>query len=67
MLIWSYLQVHSQHEYCEKMMELSGANDRNAKVPDYLEATIYTKNDAVIMVGNFDDADTPEKRAKVSF
>lgn len=47
------------------MMELSGANDKNAKVPDYLEATIYTKDDAVIMVGNFEDVDTAENRAKV--
>jgi hypothetical protein len=46
-------------------MELSGANDKNFKVPDFLEATIYTKEDAVIMVGNFEDADTSEKRSKV--
>lgn len=57
--------MHSQEEYCAKMMELSGANDKDFPVPDYLEATIYTKDDAVIMIGNFDNADTSEKRAKV--
>ncbi|CAD5217684.1 unnamed protein product [Bursaphelenchus xylophilus] len=61
-----YIPVHSQDEYCKKMMELSGANNKDAKVPDYLEATIYTKDDAVIMVGNFDDADTPEKKRKIN-
>ncbi|KAI6184456.1 FAD-binding PCMH-type domain-containing protein [Aphelenchoides bicaudatus] len=61
-----YIPVHSQQEYCDKLMELSGANDKDAKVPDYLEATIYTKNDAVIMVGNFEDADTAEKQSKIN-
>lgn len=61
-----YIPVHSQQEYSDKMMELSGANDKDFKVPDYLEATIYTRDDAVIMVGNFDDVDSPEKRAKIN-
>lgn len=60
------LQVHSQDEYCQKMMELSGALDKDAAVPDFLEATIYTKQDAVIMVGNFADVDSAEKRGKVN-
>lgn len=47
-------------------MELSGANDKDYKVPDYLEATIYTKDDAVIMVGHLEHADTAEKRAKIN-
>lgn len=37
------------------------------KVPDYLEATIYNKEEAIIMVGNFADVDTFEKWVKVSF
>lgn len=48
-------------------MELSGANSKEQKVPDFLEATIYTRNDAVIMVGNFEDVGTPEKKAKVIY
>lgn len=59
-------QVHSQEEYCHKMMELSGALDKDHPVPDYLEATIYSKENAVIMVGNFADVDTFAKRLKVN-
>lgn len=61
-----YIPVHSQEEYCHKMMELSGALDKDYPVPDYLEATIYDKENAVIMVGNFADVDTPEKEKKVN-
>lgn len=46
-------------------MELSGATDKNTKVADYLEVTIYDKNEAVIMVGNFADVDS-KSNAKVS-
>ncbi|KAI6198413.1 hypothetical protein M3Y99_01875100 [Aphelenchoides fujianensis] len=60
------IHVHSQAEYCEKMMELSGAKDKDFKTPDFLEATIYSRENAVIMVGNFEDADTKEKQKKVS-
>ncbi|KAI6218246.1 Delta(24)-sterol reductase [Aphelenchoides besseyi] len=61
-----YIPVHSQDEYCEKMMELSGAKDKNYATPDFLEATIYSRENAVIMVGNFEDVDTPEKQKKVN-
>ena len=40
------------------MRDFSGALDKDKKTPDYLEATIYNKEEAVIMVGNF--ADVPE-------
>lgn len=46
-------------------MELSGAYDKDCRVPDYLEATIYDKENAVIMVGNFADVDTWDKWLKV--
>jgi delta24-sterol reductase len=46
-------------------MELSGALDSNALVPDYLEATIYSEEDAVIMIGNFADVTTDDQRRKV--
>uniref|UniRef100_A0A7E4V4U9 Delta(24)-sterol reductase n=1 Tax=Panagrellus redivivus TaxID=6233 RepID=A0A7E4V4U9_PANRE len=61
-----YLPVHSQKEYCDKMMELSGALDKDYPVPDYLEATIYDKDNAVILIGNFADVDTDEKKAKIN-
>lgn len=37
------------------MRVLSGALDKNHPTPDYLEATVYNKEEAVIMVGNFAD------------
>ena len=40
---------------------MSGTYDGAAKVPDYLEATVYNKEEAVIMVGNFADVKTPEQ------
>uniref|UniRef100_A0AC35G9J2 FAD-binding PCMH-type domain-containing protein n=1 Tax=Panagrolaimus sp. PS1159 TaxID=55785 RepID=A0AC35G9J2_9BILA len=61
-----YIPVYSQEEYCHKMMELSGALNKDFPVPDYLEATIYDKENAVIMVGNFADVDTFAKRMKVN-
>ena len=41
--------------------ELSGTYDGNMEVPDYLEATVYNKDEAVIMVGNFADVTTSEQ------
>uniref|UniRef100_A0AC34RAE8 FAD-binding PCMH-type domain-containing protein n=1 Tax=Panagrolaimus sp. JU765 TaxID=591449 RepID=A0AC34RAE8_9BILA len=61
-----YIPVYSQKEYCQKMMEYSGALDKDYPVPDYLEATIYDKENAVIMIGNFADVDTLEKQSKIN-
>lgn len=47
------------------MMELSGALNKDFPVPDYLEATIYSKDMAVIMVGNFAEVDTWDKWLQV--
>ena len=41
--------------------ELSGTYDGSAVVPDYLEATVFSKEEAVIMVGNFADVTTKEQ------
>ncbi len=54
-----YIPVRGQREYCDKIRELSGADDKDADTPDYLEATVYNKEEAVIMVGNYSDL-TPE-------
>ena len=61
-----YIPVRGQKRYCDKIRELSGALDKDAQVPDYVEATVYNKEEAVIMVGNFADVETPEQRAKVN-
>ena len=38
----------------------------NADVPDFLEATVYNKDEAVIMVGNFTEVETQEQKKKVN-
>lgn len=53
--------------YCNMMRELSGANDRTKKTADYLEATVFSKDRAVIMIGNFADVNTEADRKKVTF
>jgi delta24-sterol reductase len=38
-----YIPVKGQKKYCEEIRKLSGALDPNAELPDYLEATIFSK------------------------
>ncbi len=45
--------------------ELSGAKDRNKQTADYLEATVFSKDRAVVMIGNFADVKTEADRKKV--
>ena len=45
-------------------MELSGALDKDMTPADYLEATLFSKEEAVIMVGNFADVKTSEQKKK---
>ncbi len=61
-----YIPVKGQKKYCDMMRELSGANDPNKETPDYLEATVYNKEEAVIMIGNFADVKTDEQRSKIN-
>ena len=61
-----YLPVKGKKKYCDMMRELSGANDPKKPTCDYLEATVYNKDEAVIMVGNFADVKTAEQRNKVN-
>ena len=56
-----YIPVRGQKKYCDMIRDISGAGDKDKEVPDYVEATVYTKQDAVIMVGNFADVKTPEQ------
>lgn len=48
------------------MRDLSGAKDRTKQTADYLEATVYSKDRAVILIGNFADVKTEEDRKKVN-
>lgn len=52
--------MYSQTEYCQSLMELADNIDKN-QVPDFLEATIYSKEKAVIMCGRFSDCDNAKK------
>jgi hypothetical protein len=60
----TYIPCHSKAELCAKMKQLSEAPEGEA--PPFLEATVYSKETSVIMVGEFDDADTSEKRRKIN-
>jgi delta24-sterol reductase len=57
-----YIPCHSQEEYCKKMQELSVADD----TPGFLEATVYAKDKAVIMCGEFAEVTMREQRAKIN-
>eukprot|EP00092_Neocalanus_flemingeri_P030589 GFUD01033213.1.p1 GENE.GFUD01033213.1~~GFUD01033213.1.p1 ORF type:complete len:539 (-),score=77.90 GFUD01033213.1:1-1617(-) len=61
-----YIPVRGQAKYCDMIRDISGANDKDKKVPDYVEATIFNKEDAVIMVGNFADAKEDSEKIKIN-
>ena len=61
-----YIPVKGQQKYCQMIRDLSGAYDKDAQVPDYLEATVFNKNEAVIMVGNFADVDNYQQKSKIN-
>ncbi len=56
----TYIPCHSQEEYCTKMKELAEADD----APEFLEATVYSKDKAVIMASYFADKPTTSKEKK---
>jgi delta24-sterol reductase len=57
-----YIPCHTQAELCTQMKQLSEADD----APEFLEATVYSKETSVIMVCEFADVDTPEKKRKIN-
>lgn len=60
----TYIPCHTKAELCAQMKQLSEAPEGEA--PSFLEATVYSKETSVIMLGEFDDCDTPEKKRKVN-
>ena len=58
----TYSPAYSQQEYCERIRELACAAD----APDFVEATVYSKDRAVIMSGRFADVETTEQKRKVN-
>jgi delta24-sterol reductase len=57
-----YIPTHSKEELCRKMTELSYADD----APGFLEATIYSKETAIIQVAEFVDVTTAEQRKMIN-
>jgi len=57
-----YQAVRSQKEYCAMVRELSMADEP----PDFIEATVFSKEEAVVMTGNFADPQTADERAKIN-
>ncbi|CAB3244392.1 unnamed protein product [Arctia plantaginis] len=53
-----YIPVRGQKKYCDMLREFSGTYEKVPKeFPDYIEGTIYSKDEAVIMVGDYADYD----------
>ena len=61
-----YIPIKGKKQYCDFIREESGANDAAKKTPDYLEGTVYDKENAVVMIGNFSDASTKEQKAQIN-
>ena len=61
-----YIPIHGQKKYCDEMRKLSGAYDKDALRPDFLEATIFHRDKAVVMVGNFADVETKSHSKKIN-
>ncbi|KAE8737293.1 hypothetical protein FOCC_FOCC017246, partial [Frankliniella occidentalis] len=54
-----YIPVRGQRAYCDAVRKYSGAQGPQAGVdiPDFVEATIFSKHEAVVMLGDFSDGD----------
>lgn len=57
-----YEPLRSQEAYCARIRELSMGQDR----PDFVEATIFSKEEAVVMAGDFATPTTPQELERVN-
>lgn len=58
----NYIPVKGQKNYCDMIRNLSGTNEAKPKEhPDYIEGTIFSKDEAVIMTGEYSDYDSNVK------
>lgn len=48
-----YIPVRGKQNYCSMIRELSGAYNKDKNTPDFLEALVFNKDEAVIVVGQF--------------
>uniref|UniRef100_A0A1B6C9D4 Delta(24)-sterol reductase n=1 Tax=Clastoptera arizonana TaxID=38151 RepID=A0A1B6C9D4_9HEMI len=56
-VLLDYIPVKGQKKYCDMIREISGYRNKNKITPDFLEATVYSKSEAVIMTGHFSDGE----------
>lgn len=61
----NYVPVRGLKDYCDMIRLVSGALDKDQKAADYVEATVFSKNEAVIMTGEYTDCVTDDDRRKV--
>ncbi|KAJ8924416.1 hypothetical protein NQ315_007212 [Exocentrus adspersus] len=54
----TYLPVRGEKQYCEMIRLLSGDLGEDYPLSDYVEATIFSRNEAVIMTGDYADLDS---------
>ncbi|CAG4989368.1 unnamed protein product [Colias eurytheme] len=55
----TYTPVKGQKNYCDLLREVSGANQaKPIYFPDYIEGTIFSKDEAVVMTGDYSDYDS---------
>lgn len=53
----TYLPVKGQESYCDMLRLLAGDLSADSPASTYLEATIFSRDEAVIMVGDYSDYD----------
>lgn len=53
----SYIPVKGIKDYCDTIRLLSGDAGKDYPTSDYVEATIFNKDEAVIMTGDYSDND----------
>ena len=47
--------MRGQKQYCDMIRAVSGATDGSRDTPDYVEATVFSSEEAVVMTGWFSD------------
>lgn len=52
----TYIPVKGRKHFCDLIRDLSGANEEKPhEFPDYIEGTIFSKDEAVIMIGDYSE------------
>lgn len=51
----SYIPVKGEEDYCDTIRLLSGDTSKDYPVSDYVEATIFSRDAAVVMTGDYSD------------